>query len=231
MNLLRPYPQFDGEFDGFPLSARTPATTPCSSALKSEAANISPSKAAIRSPVPPTTVPPATTAGWAGTALEVRKLWTSCKNETSLSANNATHRAGGGIHGEIPVGRGLLIGNNMNRVARCGDRRLVGFIEPDPAERAACGHPDGHQSSGGRSQRPNVTLFRIPARESAITHCGGSAAQRRFQRHSACSIPIALPIPATSSWATLPAISTICFRRESTMSISPCGSSSRSGKA
>ena len=66
INLLRPYPQFDGEFDGFPISARIPATTRCNSGSRSGAANTLCSRAVIRFPETRTISPPATIAGWDG---------------------------------------------------------------------------------------------------------------------------------------------------------------------
>ena len=40
----------------------------------------------------------------------------SLSNEYTVSANNATHRLAAAFTANIPVGRGLLVGNNMNRV-------------------------------------------------------------------------------------------------------------------
>ena len=78
VNLLRPYPQFDGSFTGLPLAGRAfPLQLHAASVSKSGAASTSRSRAAIRWPGPRTTVRPARTAGSDGSPTAARRSWTA----------------------------------------------------------------------------------------------------------------------------------------------------------
>jgi hypothetical protein len=78
-------------------------------------------------------------------------------NEYGLSANNATHRVAAAFTGNIPIGRGLLLGNNMNKVLD----KVIGGWSASSNVTLQSGQPvhiqmSRNRISGGR-QRPNVT--------------------------------------------------------------------------
>src|SRR4029077_16555010 len=78
-------------------------------------------------------------------------------NEYTVSANNATHRLAAAFTGNIPIGRGLLIGSTMTRVAAAV---IVGWSASSNIT-LQTGQPVHIQMSrarlsGGR-QRPNLT--------------------------------------------------------------------------
>src|SRR5260370_11825486 len=74
-----------------------------------------------------------------------------------VSANDATHRLAAALTGEIPIGRGLLVGNNMNKVVDA----VIGGWSASSNMTFQAGQPVHIQMaqnriSGGR-QRPNIT--------------------------------------------------------------------------
>ena len=130
------------------------------------------------------------------------------KNETTLSANNATHRVAAAFTANIPVGRGLLIGNNMNRVADAVIGGWSGLFERDVPEWTACGHPDGHQSSGRWFPAAQRHLLRS-RHGSQLSTTAAAALLTALPAVSASSIRVASPIRGMSSSATLHATSII----------------------
>ena len=79
------------------------------------------------------------------------------KNETTLSANNATHRLAAAFTAQIPIGRGLLIGSNMNKVLDA----VIGGWSASSNVTLQSGQPVAIRMAINRladgSQRPNVT--------------------------------------------------------------------------
>jgi hypothetical protein len=77
--------------------------------------------------------------------------------EYGLSANNATHRVAAALIGTIPIGRGLLLGSNMNRVVDA----VVGGWSASSNITLQSGQPVTIQMALSRlangQQRPNVT--------------------------------------------------------------------------
>ena len=93
--------------------------------------------------------------GWLGDGgpQELDRL----SQEYTVSANNATHRFASALTAQIPVGRGLLIGNNMNKVLD----GVIGGWSASSNMTFQSGQPVHIQMaqnriSGGR-QRPNMT--------------------------------------------------------------------------
>jgi hypothetical protein len=78
-------------------------------------------------------------------------------NEMSLSANNATNRVAAALTAQVPVGRGLLIGNNMNRVVDA----VIGGWSASSNLTMQSGQPVAIRMSINRladgKQRPNLT--------------------------------------------------------------------------
>ncbi|HSP62677.1 MAG TPA: hypothetical protein VLQ90_06825, partial [Pyrinomonadaceae bacterium] len=157
LNLLRPYPQFDGEFDGFPnfgANSRYDSmqvrfekrsgkyfTIQGSYTLSRNTDNISSGNNSW--------------VGWysVGGPQALDQL----KNETSLSANNATHRLAAAFTAQIPIGRGYLIGNHMNRVFDA----VIGGWSASSNVTLQSGQPVAIRMNINRLadgfQRPNVT--------------------------------------------------------------------------
>jgi hypothetical protein len=77
--------------------------------------------------------------------------------EYGLSANNATHRLAAAFTGNIPIGRGLLVGSNMNRVVDA----VIGGWSASSNVTLQSGLPVTIQMALSRlangQQRPNVT--------------------------------------------------------------------------
>ena len=150
VNLLRPFPQFDGEFFGVAFGGRTfPLRLNAGSVRKAARAVLHDSGQLYSRP-------------FHGQQLFRRqrldRLVTiggpqaldRLSNENTLSANNATHRLAAAFTAKIPVGRGLAR-QQYEPGGRRRDRRLVGLVECHAAKRAAGRNPDVPRSSFGRS--------------------------------------------------------------------------------
>jgi Carboxypeptidase regulatory-like domain/TonB dependent receptor len=115
INLLRPFPQFDGAFDGFPLFGANSRYNSMQVRFEKRSGKyftIQGSYTLSRS-TDDSSSGDNSWVGWysAGGPQALDRL----SNETSLSANNATQRLAAALMAQIPVGRGLLVGNQMNR--------------------------------------------------------------------------------------------------------------------
>ncbi|HXI38393.1 MAG TPA: TonB-dependent receptor [Bryobacteraceae bacterium] len=157
VNLLRPYPQFDGSFDGLPRQAalsRYDSMQVRFEKRSSKYFTIQGSYTFARA----TDNSSSGANGWIGWLTnggpqQLDRL----SNEYTVSANNATHRLATAFTGNIPVGRGLLVGSNMNRVVDA----VIGGWSASSNVTLQTGQPVHIQMaharlSGGR-QRPNLT--------------------------------------------------------------------------
>jgi hypothetical protein len=157
LNLLRPYPQFDGEFDGFPnlgANSRYDSMQLRFEKRTGKYFTIQGSYTLSRN----TDDISSGNNSWVGWySVGGPQALDQLKNETSLSANNATHRVAAAFTAQIPVGRGLLIGNNMNRVLDT----VIGGWSASSNVTLQSGQPVAIRMSINRladgSQRPNVT--------------------------------------------------------------------------
>ena len=157
VNLLRPYPQFDGSFSGLPLQAALSRYDSMQVRFEKRSGKyftIQGSYTLARA----TDNSSSGANGWIGWLTnggpqELDRL----SNEYTISANNATHRLAAAFTANIPIGRGLLIGNNMNRVLDA----VIGGWSASSNITLQTGQPVHIQMSrarlsGGR-QRPNLT--------------------------------------------------------------------------
>ena len=107
INLLRPYPQFDGAFDGFPLFGANSRYNSLQIRFENEVASTSPSRGVthLSRSTDNSSSGDNSWVGWysAGGPQALDRL----SNETTLSANNATQRLAAAFTAQIPVGRGL----------------------------------------------------------------------------------------------------------------------------
>jgi hypothetical protein len=157
LNLLRPYPQFDGSFTGLPLQAALSRYDSLQARFQKRTGRyftIQGSYTLARS----TDNSSSGANGWIGWLTnggpqELDRLG----NEYTVSANNATHRFASALTAQIPLGRGLLVGNNMNRVLD----GVIGGWSASSNITLQTGQPvhiqmSQNRISGGR-QRPNIT--------------------------------------------------------------------------
>jgi hypothetical protein len=157
LNLLRPYPQFDGEFDGFPnfgANSRYDSMQVRFEKRTGKYFTIQGSYTLSRN----TDDISSGNNSWVGWySVGGPQALDQLKNETSLSANNATNRVAAAFTAQIPVGRGLLIGNNMNRVLDT----VIGGWSASSNVTLQSGQPVAIRMAINRLadgfQRPNVT--------------------------------------------------------------------------
>ncbi|MFZ0662237.1 MAG: TonB-dependent receptor [Acidobacteriaceae bacterium] len=158
LNLLRPYPQFDGSFAGNILTEAASWYNALQVVFRKRAGkylnfegNYTWSKAMDDSS--------AGSNDWVGTLgngsapQELDHL----NREWSISANDATNRAVVAVMFQLPVGRGFLIGSNMNR----GLDAVIGGWQLNALTTYQSGQPLAIYMANARladgSQRPNVT--------------------------------------------------------------------------
>jgi hypothetical protein len=157
LNLLRPYPQFNGQFAGFPLFAASSRYNSMQLRFQKRGGKYFTFQGSY-------TLSRATDnsssgdnswVGWysVGGPQALDRLG----NETSLSASNATNRVAAAVMAQLPVGRGYLIGNHMNRVL---DGAIGGWSVSSNITMQS-GQPVAIRMSRNRladgRQRPNVT--------------------------------------------------------------------------
>jgi len=157
INLLRPYPQFDGTFQGLPnfganswynsLQVRFQKRP---SHYFSFEGNYTFSKATDDSSV-------GFNAFVGGLNLGNPQQLDRLHAEQAISANDATHRFVIAAVGDVPVGRGLWIGRDMNRVANAfvGGWQISTIVTFQSGQPLAIGMAQPRLADG--NQRPNVT--------------------------------------------------------------------------
>ena len=157
INLLRPYPQFDGPFDGFPLfgaNSRYDSLQIRFDKRTGKYITIQGSYTLSRS----TDNSSSGDNGWVGWyGAGGPQALDQLQNETTLSANNATHRLAAALTAQVPVGRGLLVGSSMNRVLDA----VVGGWSASANLTMQSGQPVAIRMARNRladgRQRPNLT--------------------------------------------------------------------------
>jgi hypothetical protein len=157
LNLLRPYPQFDGEFTGLPLLAANSNYNSMQLRFEKRSGKyftIQGSYTLARA----TDDNSAGSNSWVGWLADGNPQALDRLNlEQAISANNATHRLAAAFTFQVPVGRGLLLGNNMHRVADA----FLGGWSVSSGVTLQSGQPVTVTMSRARLadglQRPNVT--------------------------------------------------------------------------
>jgi Carboxypeptidase regulatory-like domain/TonB dependent receptor len=116
INLLRPYPQFDGVFEGLPLLEASSFYNSLQIRFEKRASHYISFEGGY-------TLAKSTDDSSAGRNAFIGSLASdnpqeldNLKAEHSISANDATHRLAMAIIADSPIGRGRWIGPNMNRV-------------------------------------------------------------------------------------------------------------------
>ncbi len=157
INLLRPYPQFDGNFTGLPLQTAVSRYDSLQLRFQKRSGKyfvIQGSYTLSRA----TDNSSSGANGWIGWLTNGGpQVLDNLSNENSISANNATQRLAAALTANIPIGRGLLLGTNMNKILD----GVIGGWSASSNITLQSGQPVHIQMaqnriSGGR-QRPNVT--------------------------------------------------------------------------
>jgi hypothetical protein len=173
LNLLRPYPQFDGSFQGLPLlgagswyHALQIRFQKRTSHYISFEGNYTLSKSTDNSSTGAN--------GWVGNLyIDNPQVFDDLRAEHGISANDTTHRFTTAFILDLPIGHGRWIGNTMNRVADAitGGWSLYSFITLQSGQ--PLGIPMASPRLADGNQRPNVICSQprtgISFTEAAIT--------------------------------------------------------------
>lgn len=161
LNLLRPYPQFDGSFEGLPLLAATSWYHSLQLRFQKRAShyisfegNYTFSKATDDSS--------SGANAWVGNlGVDNPQVLDDLKAEHAVSANDTTHRFTTAIILDLPFGRGRWIGGGMNRVMDgiVGGWSLDAFITLQTGQPLAILMASPRLADG--NQRPNVTCEQL----------------------------------------------------------------------
>jgi len=161
LNLLRPFPQFDGSFEGLPPltanswyhSLQIRFQKRASHYLSFEG-NYTFSKATDDSS--------AGRNAWVGNLqFDNRQLLDSVQGEWGISSNDATHRLTTAIIFDLPIGRGRWVGRGMNRVLDgvVGGWSLYTFLTLQSGQPIAVYDSTGLLADG--NQRPDVICSQL----------------------------------------------------------------------
>ena len=168
VNLLRPYPQYDGSFAGLPLQAALSRYDSMQVRFEKRSGKylIIQGSYTLARATDNSSSGANSWVGWLtnGGPQELDNL----SHEYSVSANNATHRLTAAFTANIPVGRGLLVGSNMNKVVDADHRWLVSFGQPHVTDRTARAYPNVPRSPVGRPRSGPISLARTQIPESAL---------------------------------------------------------------
>lgn len=157
INLLRPFPQFDGSFNGNFITEASSWYNALQVVFRKRAGkylnfqgnytwskNMSDSDAGANS--------------WLGTiGVSTPQELDHLNKEWSVSANDATNRLVGAVMFQLPIGRGFLVGGNMNPILNA----VVGGWQLNTLATYQSGQPLNFGMATGRiadgDQRPNVS--------------------------------------------------------------------------
>jgi hypothetical protein len=116
INLLRPYPQFNGTFEGLPLLEAESFYNALQVRFQKRASHYISFEGGYTF-AKATDNSSAGRNAWVGSlAFDNPQELDNLKAEHSISANDATHRLAMAIIAEVPVGRGRWLGRDMNRI-------------------------------------------------------------------------------------------------------------------
>jgi hypothetical protein len=162
VNLLRPYPQFDGGFAGLPRLIATSWYNSLQIRFQKRAShylsfsgNYTLSKATDDSAA-------GRNAWLTNLEFDNPQLLDDLKAEHGIGANDATHRLATAIIFDLPVGRGRWMGAGMNNIADAivGGWSLESFITLQSGQPMAIVETNGGRLTDG-NQRPNVICSQL----------------------------------------------------------------------
>ncbi|MBZ5550857.1 MAG: hypothetical protein LAO22_23355, partial [Acidobacteriia bacterium] len=164
LNLLRPYPQFDGSFTGLPLLGASSSYHSLQVRFQKRTShyisfegNYTLSKATDDSS--------SGANAWIGNLqFDNPQVLDNLKAEHGISSNDATHRFTTAVIFDLPVGRGRWIGSSMNRVADAilGGWSLNTFLTFQSGQPIAIQMASPLLADG--NQRPNVVCSQLRTR-------------------------------------------------------------------
>ena len=157
LNLLRPYPQFDGEFDGLPLLTATSRYN----SLQIRFAKTAGKYLTFQGNYTLSRYVDDSSVGandWLGYySFGAPQAIDRLKGDYGLSANDAPHHFTGVVEFAVPFGRGLLFGNKVNRIVDVvlGRWSVSSTFTFQSGQPIAVGMSLARLADG--TQRPNVT--------------------------------------------------------------------------
>jgi len=161
LNLLRPYPQFDGGFEGLPKLIATSFYNSLQIRFQKRASHYISFEGNY------------TLSRWREDSSSGRNAWVgnlwmdnvqeldNLKAEYGIAANDATHRLTTAFILDLPIGRSRWIGHDMNRVvdAIIGGWSLYSFLTLQSGQPLAIAMGSPRLADG--NQRPNVTCSQL----------------------------------------------------------------------
>src|SRR4029077_16623699 len=172
INLLRPYPQYDGNFEGLPLLEAESFYNALQVRFEKRASHYISFEGGY-------TFSKATDDSSAGRNAFIGSLASdnpqeldNLKAEHSISANDATHRLAMAIIADSPIGRGRWVGRNMNRFLDgvVGGWTIATILPFQSGQPIDIGMSQPTLDDG--NQRPNITCnpsSGVSAHRSALT--------------------------------------------------------------
>jgi len=161
LNLVRPYPQFDGSFEGLPRLIATSLYNSLQIRFQKRASHYISFEGNY------------TLSRWREDSSSGRNAWVgnlwmdnvqeldNLKAEYGIAANDATHRLTAAFILDLPIGRSRWIGRDMNRVvdAVVGGWSLYSFLTLQSGQPLAIAMGSPRLADG--NQRPNVTCSQV----------------------------------------------------------------------
>ncbi len=161
LNLLRPYPQFDGSFEGLPKLIATSLYNSLQIRFQKRASHYISFEGNY------------TLSRWREDSSSGRNAWVgnlwmdnvqeldNLKAEYGIAANDSTHRLTTAFIVDLPIGRSRWIGRDMNRVADAivGGWSLYSFLTLQSGQPLAISMGSPRLADG--NQRPNVTCSQL----------------------------------------------------------------------
>ena len=161
LNLLRPYPQFDGEFDGLPLLAANSRYNSLQVRFEKNAGRYFSFQGNYT--LSRNTDSSSTGANdWVGYySIGAPQALDELQNEYGISANDATHRLAGVFTVNLPVGREMPLGAHMNPIldAIIGGWSIASTFTVQTGQPIAIGMSLPRLADG--NQRPDVTCANV----------------------------------------------------------------------
>ncbi|HYM76385.1 MAG TPA: TonB-dependent receptor [Candidatus Dormibacteraeota bacterium] len=161
INLLRPFPQFDGNFEGLPKLIATSRYNSLQIRFQKRASHY----VSFEGNYTFSRATDSSSAGrnaWIGNLiLDNPQVLDNLGAEYGISSNDATHRLTSAFIVDLPIGRGRWIGRNMNRVvdAVAGGWSLYSFLTLQSGQPLAIADSAGLLADG--NQRPQVICSQL----------------------------------------------------------------------
>jgi len=156
INLLRPYPQFDGSFEGLPILGAQSFYNALQIRFQKRTSHYIGFEGGYTLAKATDNSSSGRNAWVDGLAFDNPQELDDLKAEHSISANDATHRLAFAVIGDLPIGRGRWVGRDMNRILDgvVGGWTLSTIITLQSGQPIDIGMSEATLDDG--NQRPNV---------------------------------------------------------------------------